>query len=126
MQAVRESKRTSQVSGKPLLPFGAWLLCQLERKGMTQAEFAQQSGISDGSIGCWLYTLRPNPASCYRIAGALGLPAWMALEAAGHPCDGLLGVPSDDVRRDIMRRLERLTTEQALYVLNLVRELSGK
>jgi transcriptional regulator with XRE-family HTH domain len=109
-----------------MLPFGEWLMEQLDRQGINQAQFAARSGISDGTIGWWLYHSRPNPASCHRVAEALGVPAWMALEAAGHDYDGLLGVPSDDVRREIMRRLERMTTEEALKVLELARCLTER
>lgn len=120
---VKVVRRQSQVSGRPLLPFGEWLVEQLERRGKSQAQFAADTGISDGTIGWWLYHSRPNPASCHRIADALGVPAWIVLEAAGHPFDGLQGVPADDVRRQILRQVERMTTEQAIALLELAREM---
>jgi len=119
-------RRVSQVSGRPLLePFGPWFLAELERRGMSQAQFAATSGISDGTIGWWLYHSRPSVASCYRIAAALETPAWIVLEAAGHPWDGLKGVPDDDERRAILRELERMTPAERAALLAELRRGRG-
>ena len=116
-------RRTSQISGRPLIePFGVWLADQLEQRGMSKAQFARESGINDGTIGWWLFHSRPNQRSCYRIAEAFGLPAWVVLEAAGYPTDGLLGSPTDSLRREIARALERVPDERLTEIRAFVRK----
>lgn len=114
-------RRVSRVIGRPLLdPFGVWLADHLDRRGMTQTEMAAMTGIATGTIANWLYNVPPTPASCFRIATGLRVPLWIVFEAAGYPVDGLLGVPSGDMRRAIVRELERAPDELLPEILAYV------
>ena len=122
----RVINRESQVSGLPLLePFGVWLADQLEERGWNQTEFAEKSGIPEGNVGTWLRRKRPSAERCVDIATALGVPVWRVLEVAGYPWDGMVGVPNDDVRREIMLRLELATPEVRELIRDVLKEQAG-
>lgn len=64
--------------------FGTWLLMELARREMTQAEFSRRAGFSSGVISLWVNGDRaPSPESCQRIADALFLDIDEVLDAAG-------------------------------------------
>lgn len=70
--------------GKTATAFGTWLLQELARREMTQAEFSRRAGFSSGVISLWVNGDRaPSPDSCQRIADALYLDIDEVLDAAG-------------------------------------------
>jgi transcriptional regulator with XRE-family HTH domain len=73
--------------------FSSWLRQQLRRHEWTQADLARKSGLSQGRISDWLNNKRrPSPASCDRLADALGVDLDDVLRRAGHRP----GSPVDD------------------------------
>lgn len=68
-----------------VVTFGTWLGQQLKRHEWTQADLARKSGLTQGRISDWLNDKRrPNPASCDKLADALGESVDVVLAMAGH------------------------------------------
>lgn len=62
-----------------------WLRRQLQRREMRQADLARRVGTSPGTVSSWVNGQRvPDPASCDRIADALGVDVDEVLMLAGH------------------------------------------
>lgn len=67
------------------LSFGEWLEDQLEANRLTQNAFAAMIESNSGSVSRWVNNHRtPDPATCYRIAEALGEDPLEVLVRAGH------------------------------------------
>ena len=98
--------------------FGRWLQAEFDRRGWSRARFAADADISPNLVPSLLYRpTRPKADTCLAIARGLGLPLYRVLEAAGLPWDGLAGIPCDDVRRQILARVERMTDKEAADLL---------
>jgi len=112
----------SQVSDKPLTAFGHFLADALNDRHWSKVQFAERSGVSVNSIASWLYhdNRTPKPDKCALIAVGLGVPLWRVLESAGHPYDGMLGVPATDARAALWRRIERMTDDEAAALLESI------
>jgi transcriptional regulator with XRE-family HTH domain len=68
------------------MTFGRWLADELDRRDMTQADFARKVGASTGRVSEWLSgKRRPSPESLDRISDALpGVNLDYLLSIAGH------------------------------------------
>ena len=65
--------------------FSEWLLEELERQDMTQAELSRRAGMSRGAISHMIIGRRkPETETCARIARALQLPLDLVMKKAGH------------------------------------------
>lgn len=107
----------------PVTPFGVWLLAALEQRGWTRRQFALRAGVSSSMVGRWLVRHRPTPASCARIAAALGLPLDLVLAEAGHPRP----VPPGDAsprREEAHHLVDRLPEPLLIPALVLLRGLA--
>lgn len=109
----------SQISGRPLTPFGRFLADELNERHWSKVEFCERAGVSTDTIGSWLYheNRTPKPDKCALIAQGLGVPLWRVLEAAGHPYDGMLGVPRSAARRALWRKIERMSDDEVERML---------
>lgn len=65
--------------------FGEWLRQELDKRGLSQADFARRVGTSPGLVSNWINNRRvPDPASAERIADGLSMNPDVVLAAAGH------------------------------------------
>ena len=65
--------------------FRLWLAQRLREQDLSQADFARRLGTRPNTVSGWVTgQRRPDPASCDRIADALGLDVDEVLTAAGH------------------------------------------
>ena len=65
--------------------FADWFRKQLDRRDLSQADFARLIDMSTGTVSNWATGRRvPDPASCDLIADALGLDLDLVLWQAGH------------------------------------------
>ncbi|MFJ4677125.1 helix-turn-helix transcriptional regulator [Kitasatospora sp. NPDC088783] len=52
--------------------FGAWLGRQLHRAGLTQAEFAEQVGVTRAAVSAWIVGRAvPSPVTLPKVAAVL-------------------------------------------------------
>jgi plasmid maintenance system antidote protein VapI len=57
------------------IPFGQWLMREIENRLMTKRQFARKAGVSEASITRWVYEQRePRGVNVVRVARALGVP----------------------------------------------------
>jgi transcriptional regulator with XRE-family HTH domain len=84
------------------MDFGDWLRAGIKMRGLTITQFAERAGVTQPAVSRWLGgQRRPDVASTQRIALALGLPAEVVLEMAGHE---VVGEPQlDRVQRELVR-----------------------
>lgn len=66
------------------MTFGDWLLEQLKKEEMSQADLARRSGLTRGAVSMLVRgQTQPKGETCGRIAQALGLTPETVLKAAG-------------------------------------------
>jgi len=76
-----------------------------------QTEFAHKVGTSTGTVSMWVMGKRiPDPASCDRIADALGIDLDIVLYQAGHRPQATPPSTPDpsDPRTEILRLVKRV------------------
>jgi transcriptional regulator with XRE-family HTH domain len=92
--------------------FAVWLQRQLQRREMTQADFARRLNTSSGVVNRWIREERtPSPANCDLIADVLHVDRDEVLALAGHrPLD--LELAPDDPRRDLKALIDRVAWDE--------------
>jgi transcriptional regulator with XRE-family HTH domain len=71
-------------------PFRSWLLSELRLRKWTQSDLAQRLGVNRSAVAKWLAVegtssfRKPSYESCRALAGILGVPLELVLEAAQH------------------------------------------
>lgn len=103
-------------------PFGVWLLKELQRRELTQADLTRKTGVATGMVSKWIYRpdKTPSPKSCDLIADALMLPVDVVLTAAGHrPPDQ---PPRGNVRQEAANLLDLIPEP---LVAGLIPQLRG-
>jgi transcriptional regulator with XRE-family HTH domain len=84
------------------MEFGDWLRAEIKRRDLTITQFAEVAGVTQAAVSRWLGgQRRPDVASTQRIALALGLPAEVVLEMAGHEIVGVQQL--DTLQRELVR-----------------------
>lgn len=99
--------------------FSEWLVNELRKREMTQADLARASGISRGGISNLINQVRnPDAETCLAIARALNLPAETVFRAAGL----LPPVPSDtQYQEEFFHLLSQLSPQERQEILELLR-----
>ena len=104
-------------------PFSAWLHAQLARRDWSMADLARRLDTPNATVARWVSgARRPSPASCDRIADALGVDVDRVLVLAGHRPD-IEAIPVDDARSTInaLLRQVRLTEDRAALLAATIR-----
>ena len=98
--------------------FGKWLSMQIRRRDMSQIALATKAGLSKSSISAYVNGERvPDPASCDRIADALGINLDVVLSQAGHRPQ-VERVPASDQKLAILGMVDRIDwTDDANYLI---------
>lgn len=87
--------------------FRDWILVELNKRGMTQADLARASGVTSAAISRLLSEQRvPAPETCMGIARAFNLPPEDVYRRAGLLPD--TGEPDDLLTRIIANIAEKL------------------
>lgn len=99
--------------------FSEWLVDELRKRGMTQADLARASGISRGGISNLINQVRnPDAETCLAISRALNLPPETVFRAAGllPPVS-----PAIALSEEVMYLLQKLPVEEQERFLALLR-----
>jgi transcriptional regulator with XRE-family HTH domain len=93
------------------LPFGDWLLQEIEKRGLTYSELARRGGTTPARVSQVISGDRPGWDFCLAVARAFDVPAEKIFRLAGHlpPSEG-----------------ETLPDLEALQAANVVLKLKGK
>jgi transcriptional regulator with XRE-family HTH domain len=87
---------------------GALLAAELERRGITQVQAAEEMGVGEPSLSRWLNPNSPRPSieSCAKLAGFLRLSLVDVQRLAGYPVDPTSSKrkPPSDPEWDVMQR----------------------
>src|SRR5690606_19118942 len=99
--------------------FASWLVDQMERKGVRQAELARRTGASSGLVNDWVKAKKlPEARNCIRIAEALGLHPDVVLYHAGHADKLPAPIRTYEIQHEI-RQLRDLEGEQEVRLRRL-------
>lgn len=67
------------------MEFGKWLQREVDRLGISMAEFSRQLGVSQAAVSRWVHGQnRPDVGSAIKIANVLGLDANVVFSKTGH------------------------------------------
>lgn len=99
--------------------FARWITAELERRGWSQIELVNRSGMTRGAISNFASGKRiPNAASCLKIAEALSLPHETVLVAAGNMDNRPADTPATN---EIMQIAKRMNDEEQALVRDFAR-----
>ena len=102
--------------------FGPWLRKHLDRREWIAADLARKIPTSEGTVSHWLRGDRiPRPASCDRIADALGLSIEEVLRVAGHLPPDVSPDQPDRIRLHVV--IDGIDDEDVGTVLRLLEPL---
>jgi transcriptional regulator with XRE-family HTH domain len=110
--------------------FAKWLTVQLDLRQWKAAELARRSQLTRAAISLMLLARStPEPASCQKLASALGLPVDLVYEQAGY-----LGASSTRLsspKRSLIELVKRLPEADASKLLarsqaRMVTQADGK
>lgn len=99
--------------------FSEWLVDELRKRGMTQADLARASGISRGGISNLINQVRnPDAETCLSISRALNLPPETVFRAAGllPPVD-----KDTEYQEQFFHYLSQLSPQERQEILELLR-----
>ncbi len=83
----------------------------IDRKGISQAAFAREVGVSPTLVSRWLNDeepVIPSPVNCIRIADVLELDRRIILEMAGHYEEGPTAEPTDPQWELVQRQVREI------------------
>lgn len=107
------------------MTFATWFRQQLQRREMTQTEFARKANLGTSTVSFWANGRRtPDPVSCDIISDILRIDLDTVLAAAGHR-PAIDPLPPGDFRREVAALADRVTwtPDRKAYIRSLLQSM---